>query len=83
MIRALLVKQKLKLIDGIDVKKIRERDLELRDRINNQGQVMNQSPSLQFDYDSSSGNIKVRDDEPLYLKNERQREFIQKQKAAE
>ena len=59
------------MFDGIDVRKIIAKDMELRDKINNQGQVMESNPSLTFDYDNMSGNIKVRDDDPLYVRNQR------------
>ena len=63
MVQALLVKQKLKFFDGIDVDRVREKDQEIRDKIqqNMSQQLLSQKPQIQFDYNNFSGDIKIRD----------------------
>lgn len=67
-------KRKLKMVDGLDIDQIRQKDQELKAKMNNGQSMVN--PDLKFDFDQTSGNIKVQE-EPIYLKNERQKQFLE------
>lgn len=72
VLRFFIVKEKLKAFDGLDVDEIRRKDLELKMKFD-MGQSFIQQ-ELDYDYDEVNGDIKVID-EPVYLKNETQRNF--------
>lgn len=69
-----IMREKLKKFDGLDIEQIRQKDLELKTKMQN-GETM-QSPNLIFDFDQDNGNIKV-NEEPVILKNETQKAFME------
>lgn len=72
MIQFFLVKEKLKKFDDLDMDAIREKDIELKNLFNSGQSIVR--PELQFDFDETNGDIKVKD-EPVYVLNETQRNF--------
>ena len=73
-----MIREKLKKFDGLDIEEIRLKDAELRFKMEQGGQQI-ENPSLNFDFDHNSGNIKV-NETPVALKNETQRNFIENTK---
>lgn len=57
MVQFFLIREKLKKFDGLDIEEIRLKDEQLRLRMED-GQSIN-NPSLIFDFDHTSGDIKV------------------------
>lgn len=58
----LFMKEKLKLMDGLDIEAIKQKDTELRLKMDGSHQL--NLEELEFDYDNSSGNIKVQESPP-------------------
>lgn len=72
VIQFFLVREKLKKFDDLDMDEIRRKDVELKNLFNSGQSIV--KPELQFEFDETNGDIKVKD-EPVYLKNESQRNF--------
>ena len=60
------MKEKLKIVDGIDVDEIRRKDFEIRNKFDNGQRFV--KPELQYEIDHINGDMKVIE-EPVYLKN--------------
>lgn len=70
------MKYKLKTVDGLDIEEIRRKDFELRSKMQQGQRIVN--PNLNFDFDNTNGDIRVQEDHPVALKNEVQRNFLDK-----
>lgn len=68
MVQFFFIREKLKKFDGLDIEEIRLKDEQLRMRMEQGGESIN-NPYLNFDFDHNSGNIKVQET-PIALKNE-------------
>lgn len=68
MVQFFFIREKLKKFDGLDIEEIRLKDEQLRLRMEQGGESIN-NPYLNFDFDHNSGNIKVQET-PIALKNE-------------